>query len=277
MTCHFTKMHGLGNDFIVINATQTPFTLTQTDIKALSRRDTGVGFDQCLVLETSDQPNIDFFYRIFNANGTPVGQCGNGARCLARFIQYHGLSSKTRLTVATTTTKLTLQLNPDDTVTVDMGCPVWEPSRIPFNTPSESEDYELMLEGKPLPRVHALALGNPHAVLIVQNLADAPVATLGPQIETHVSFPEHTNVGFLELDAPNHIKLRVHERGAGETQACGSGAAAAAAVARRFYGLDETIRVSLPGGELWVTLPNVTGPLLLTGPASFVYEATLIN
>jgi diaminopimelate epimerase len=277
MTCHFTKMHGLGNDFIVINATQTPFTLTQADIKTLSRRDTGIGFDQCLVLETSNQPGIDFFYRIFNANGTPVGQCGNGARCLARFIQYHRLSSKTRITVATTTTKLTLQLNPDDTVTVDMGCPVWEPSRIPFNTASESEDYELMLEGKPLPRVHALALGNPHAILIVRNLADAPVATLGPQLETHANFPEHTNVGFLELDAPNHIKLRVHERGAGETQACGSGAAAAAAVARRFYGLDETIRVSMPGGELWATWPDVTSPLLLTGPASFVYEATLIT
>ena len=270
-------MHGLGNDFIVINATQTPFTLTHADIKTLSRRDTGIGFDQCLVLETSDRPNIDFFYRIFNANGTPVGQCGNGARCLARFIQYHGLSSKTRLTVATTTTELTLQLNPDDTVTVNMGCPVWEPSHIPFNATHASDDYELMHKGKPLARVHALSLGNPHAVLIVQNLAHAPVATLGPQLETHVNFPEHTNVGFLELDTANHIKLRVHERGAGETQACGSGAAAAAAVARRFYGLDKTIRVSVPGGELWVDWQDLKGPLLLTGPASFVYEATLIT
>ncbi len=277
MTCHFTKMHGLGNDFIVIDATKEPFTLSTKDIQALSHRHTGIGFDQCLVVENSAEPNVDFFYRIFNADGTPVGQCGNGARCLARFIQKKGLSSKKRLTVATTTTILTLQLNADDTVTVDMGIPCWEPAKIPMREQDIANDYALLRDDKLLASVHALSLGNPHAVLKVEDVANAPVENLGPQIETHTCFPEHTNVGFLEVVSPNHIKLRVHERGAGETFACGSGAAAAAAVARRFYGLDESIRVSVLGGELTVSWPDIKGPLLLTGPAQFVYEAMLIE
>lgn len=254
-------MHGLGNDFMVIDAINQSVQLNPTDIKHLSSRHTGIGFDQCLLLEKSSKPHIDFFYRIFNADGSAVGQCGNGARCLARFIQHYQFSSQTDLTVATTTTELKLHLNSDKTVTVDMGTPVWAP------------DPQLM----PGLIAHALTLGNPHVVTKVDDIHAAPVDTLGPHIETHILFPESTNVGFFEQITPSHIKLRVHERGAGETKACGSGAVAAAAVGRRFYDLDETIRVSLTGGDLIIDWPDMTGPLLMTGPATFVYEGTLLH
>ena len=260
MTLRFTKMHGLGNDFMVIDAINQSVTLSPADIKKLSCRHTGIGFDQCLLLEASNKDGIDFFYRIFNADGTSVGQCGNGARCLARFIQHYKLSSQSNLTVATTTTELKLHLNSDNTVTVDMGTPVWAPNP----------------DIKPGLTMHALTLGNPHVVIPVDDIKTAPVETLGPQIETHFLFPEHTNVGFLELDTDNHIKLRVHERGTGETEACGSGAAAAAAVGRRFYDLGETIRVSLPGGDLTINWPDMEGPLSMTGPATFVYEGVIM-
>jgi len=276
MSLKFTKMHGLGNDFMVIDATRHTIQLTPERIQNLSRRDTGVGFDQCLLVEPSTQFGIDFFYRIFNANGTPVGQCGNGARCLARFIQHYGLSPKTTLRVATTTTELTLKINPDDSVTVDMGQPIWTPKHIPLLEPSEADTYALTLLHHASVRVHAVALGNPHAIMMVDDIEQAPVDILGPQIETHPYFPEHTNVGFLELDTSDHILLRVHERGTGETRACGSGAAAAAAVARRFYGLDAKVRVSVPGGDLWIDWENTTDSLKLTGPAEFVYEGVLL-
>ncbi|MCH9757037.1 MAG: diaminopimelate epimerase [Gammaproteobacteria bacterium] len=261
MTLRFTKMHGLGNDFMVIDAITQSVQLSAADILRLSCRNTGIGFDQCLLLEKSNKPHIDFFYRIFNADGTPVGQCGNGARCLARFIQHYGFSSQSELTVATTTTELTLHLNSDNTVTVNMGTPVWAPN--PDVIPGLT--------------THALTLGNPHVVMIVDDINTALVDTLGPQIETHTLFPDHTNVGFLELDTPSHIKLRVHERGAGETNACGSGATAAAAVGRRFYNLDSRVTVSLVGGDLTIDWPDMEGPISMTGPATFVYEGVLMT
>ena len=261
MPLRFTKMHGLGNDFMVIDAINQPFTLGPADIQKLSCRHTGIGFDQCLVLEQSPQAGIDFFYRIFNADGSPVGQCGNGARCLARFIAHYGFSSQTDLTVATTTTELKLHLNADSTVTVNMGTPIWAPNP----------------EIKPGLTMHAVTLGNPHVVIPVDDVKTAPVDTLGPEVETHILFPDHTNVGFLELDTNNHMKLRVHERGTGETNACGSGAAAAAAVGRRFYHLAETVTVSLTGGDLTIHWPDMSGPLYMTGPAAFVYEGVLMK
>lgn len=261
MSLKFTKMHGLGNDFMVIDAINQTIQLTPADIQKLSCRHTGVGFDQCLLLEKSEQPHIDFFYRIFNADGSLVGQCGNGARCLARFIAHYGFSSKTRLNVATTTTELQLQLNPDHTVTVDMGVPIFA-----------AEDPNIL----PGLTAHALTLGNPHVVIPVEATKTAPVDTLGPQIETHVLFPEHTNVGFLEIKSPSEVNLRVHERGAGETNACGSGAAAAVAAGRRFYDLADTVCVHLPGGDLTVTWSDMNGPIQLTGPAEFVYEGVMI-
>ncbi|MCH9689422.1 MAG: diaminopimelate epimerase [Gammaproteobacteria bacterium] len=260
MALQFTKMHGLGNDFMVIDAINQSIQCSAKQIKQLSCRHTGIGFDQCLVLEKSDRPGIDFFYRIFNADGSTVGQCGNGARCLARFIQHYGFSSKTSLTVATTTTELQLHLNSDQTVTVDMGTPVWAPNP----------------EIKPGLTMHALTIGNPHVVIPVDDIYAAPIKTLGPEIETHMLFPEQTNVGFAEFKAPNHIQLRVHERGAGETNACGSGAVAAAAVGRRFYDLDKIIRVSLPGGDLTVEWPDMADTIKLTGPATFIYEGKLL-
>lgn len=262
MGLKFTKMHGLGNDFIVIDAINQSVHLTADHIRTLSHRHTGIGFDQCLLVEESSNPNIDFFYRIFNADGSMVGQCGNGARCLARFIQHYGLSQKSSLSVATTTTTLTLTINPDDSVTVDMGVP-----RFGENVAIPEKNIAL----------HTVNLGNPHAVLIVDDIEAAPVETLGPYIETHALFPEKTNVGFLELLAPNQVKLRVHERGAGETNACGSGAAAAAAVARKFYGLDEHTEVTVLGGKLCFDWARPNSPLFMTGPASFVFEGELLS
>lgn len=261
MTFHFTKMHGLGNDFMVLDTIQQSIHLTPEDIQRLSCRHTGIGFDQCLLLEKSLQADIDFIYRIFNADGTEVGQCGNGARCIGRYIKRYGFSTKNVLKLATATTQLMIYLNVDGSVTVDMGVPIWQPE------PCIMPDL----------KTHFLTLGNPHVVVLVDNIDTAPVSTLGPFIENHPSFPEKTNVGFLEIHRADHVKLRVYERGAGETNACGSGATAAVAVGRRFYGLAETVRVSLTGGDLTIHWPNMAGSLQMTGPACFVYEGTLMT
>ena len=263
MHLHFTKMHGLGNDFMVIDGVHQSVHLTSADIQHLSRRDIGIGFDQCLVVSQSDQPGIDFFYHIYNADGQAVGQCGNGARCLARFIQAQNLSNKKTLVVATTTTSLSLQLNEDDSVTVNMGHPDIFPEMI-----------SLSPEGEPI-ALHTLNIGNPHAILMVADLAHAPVQTLGKAICEDEFFPDQTNVEFATIINPGHLNLRVYERGCGETRACGSGAVAAAAIGIKFYAMDEKIVVNLPGGELIVEWPEMNGPIFLTGPAAFVYEGKL--
>jgi diaminopimelate epimerase len=272
----FTKMHGLGNDFMVINALETPLCLSPEKIRALSQRDTGVGFDQCLIIEPSHLPEVDFFYRIFNADGQEVGQCGNGARCLARFLQHYQLSNKQQITVATRTTRLTLQLNDDKTVTVNMGQPELEPARIPFLAPKQAAVYTLGLKNNTSCTLHALQIGNPHAVLVLPRITSQKVKQWGKAISTHPSFPEQSNVGFMQIKNSDHIQLRVYERGCGETKACGSGAVAAAAIGMLYHQLDEAVRVSLPGGELFVHWPNRRGDIFLTGPASFVYEGRLI-
>lgn len=276
MTLQFTKMHGLGNDFIVIDGVRQAIHLTPADIRRLSPRETGIGFDQCLLVEPSSEPGIDFFYRIFNANGEPVGQCGNGARCIARFIQHYGLSASHTLSVATRTTRLNLQLNKDGTVTVNMGRPQLDPALIPMHASLEAATYSIPLGENLATDVHALSIGNPHAILLVDDLETAPVARLGKILCEHPLFPEQTNVGFLKLDTPNHIHLRVYERGCGETRACGSGAVAAAAVGRLYHQLDARIRVSVPGGDLWVDWADIKSPIFLTGPATFVYEGQLL-
>ena len=276
MSLRFTKMHGLGNDFMVIDGVRQTVRLTPADIKQLSSRHTGIGFDQCLIVESSNKPGIDFFYRIFNADGQSVGQCGNGARCLARFIQHYGLSNAPTLTVATHTTQLQLQLNTDHSVTVNMGQPNLNPTQIPLNIKEKAERYLIPLPDGSETWVHALNIGNPHAILLVNDLAHAPVAQLGKILCEHSLFPEQINVGFLKLATPNHIHLRVYERGCGETHACGSGAVAAAAIGRLYHQLDARIRVSLPGGDLWVDWANANAPIFLTGPACFVYEAQLL-
>ena len=264
MTFRFTKMHGLGNDFMVIDAIRQSISLTPERIAALARRDTGVGFDQCLILETSKQPNIDFFYRIYNADGSEVGQCGNGARCLARFIQHYGFSDKKNITVATQTTQLSLQIHDDNTVTVDLGRPHWVNAQRHLIINDEPHDF------------HEINLGNPHAVLLTQDINTAPVQTIGSQLSVHPFFPEQCNIGFMQIINPNHIKCRVYERGCGETQACGSGAVAAAAIGSLYHGLSNEVTVSLPGGDLLVRWPHHDDSIFLTGSAVFIYEGLLL-
>lgn len=274
MTIRFTKMHGLGNDFMIIDALNQQINLKSEQIKALSRRDTGIGFDQCLIVEASQNPMIDFFYRIFNADGQEVGQCGNGARCLARFIQHYGLTNKKTINVATCTTSMQLQLNEDQTVTVSMGIPRLNPNEIPLKAETQADYYELPgLKSK----VHALSVGNPHAVTVVANLDKTTVSELGKQIAEHPFFPEQANAGFMQIIDPSHLNLRVYERGCGETRACGSGAVAAGAAGRLWHNMAEQIEVSLPGGKLRIDWPDLEGPIYLTGPASFVYEGVLID
>jgi diaminopimelate epimerase len=276
MAIHFTKMHGLGNDFMVIDALHQQLNWQPQQIRALARRDTGVGFDQCLLVEKSKKEEVDFYYRIFNADGQEVGQCSNGARCLARFIQHYGLSNKKVISVSTYTTTMQLQLNDDESVTVNLGQPKLNPADIPLLANHLAVLYELPLQDGSSCKVHAINVGNPHAVTVVNNLAIAPVATLGKQISEHPLFPEQANAGFMQLIDENHVHLRVFERGCGETKACGSGAVAAAAIGRLCHHLAEQIYISLPGGELSVYWPDTKGPIYLTGPATFVYEGVLL-
>lgn len=276
MNLKFTKMHGLGNDFMVIDGINQSFNLDNQTLCNLANRYTGIGFDQCLIIEKSDHPDIDFYYRIFNADGGEVGQCGNGARCLARFTQYYGLTHKASIKVKTQSTLLELTINADQTVTVNMGIPNLIPEIIPMTAPSIQKYYSLELDFKHRVQIHALSIGNPHAVILVDDVSVAPVDTIGKQVSEHFLFPNQANTGFMQILSPSHIALRVYERGCGETKSCGSGAVAAAVIAQMYYQLQNKIRVSLPGGDLWIDWPDTEGPIYLTGPATFVYEGTLI-
>ncbi len=268
-------MHGLGNDFIVIDAIRQSIKPQNLDIRTLARRDIGIGFDQCLLIEMSIDKTIDFFYRIFNADGQEVGQCGNGARCLARFVTHYGLTKKKKITVATKTTRMSLQINKDNSVTVDFGKPVFEPKLIPLRAAVQRPFYFLPLKNGQQHQIHALSVGNPHAITLVEDLANTPVAELGKEISEHSLFPEQTNAGFMEIIDNNRIALRVYERGCGETRACGSGAVAAAIAARFYHNLASCIDVLLPGGALRVEWSDATQSVSLTGPATFVYEGIL--
>ncbi|MFI4917919.1 MAG: diaminopimelate epimerase [Legionellales bacterium] len=275
MNLKFTKMHGLGNDFIVLDGIHQKIPLTAALIASLANRHTGIGFDQCLLIEPALQDGIDFNYRIFNADGQEVGQCGNGARCLALFAKHYGLTKKNRLTVATKTTRMNLHINADNSVSVDMGIPKLEPADIPFIAAHQAPEYTLQLTNGATVCIHAISVGNPHAVVVVQDVASAPVAVLGQQITRHPRFPEQTNTGFMQIINPKHLKLRVYERGCGETLACGSGAVAAAAVGRLYHQLEQQITVTLPGGDLIIDWPSPNEPIILTGPAAVVYEGTI--
>lgn len=275
MTLRFTKMHGLGNDFMVIDAINQSVHLSQNDIITLADRHTGIGFDQCLLVEPAPDKSADFFYRIFNADGQEVGQCGNGARCLARFVFHYGLCRKKQITVATKTTRMQLQLNQDDTVTVEFGIPHLEPALIPMQASEQAEQYVLSLKNGLAQSLHAINVGNPHAVMVVNDVASAPVASLGREISEHPFFPQQCNAGFMQIQNSQHISLRVYERGCGETSACGSGAVAAAAIGHLFHQMSSRIQVSLPGGNLWVEWPDTNKTIYLTGPACFVYEGVL--
>lgn len=276
MSIKFTKMHGLGNDFMVIDGINQNIQLQPQQIAHLAQRNTGIGFDQVLLIERSNNDSIDFNYRIFNADGQEVGQCGNGARCLAVFAKYYGLTDKNHLTVATKTTQMNLIINSNNTVSVNMGNPRLNPPEIPLLASHQAVSYAVDLEHQQTVKVHAINVGNPHAVLSVPDLASAPVHALGKQICLHPLFPEQVNVGFMQIINPQQIKLRVYERGCGETLACGSGAVAAAAIGRLYYQLAPQVTVSLPGGDLVVDWPELEASITLTGPALFIYEGKLL-
>lgn len=271
----FVKMHGLGNDFMVIDGVRQKINSDPKTIQKWAQRHTGIGFDQCLIVEPSNQADVDFNYRIFNANGEEVHQCGNGARCLARFIHFAGLSKKNPITVATKTTKMNLTLTDNNLVTVHLPPPLWSPQQIPCLAESEQERYSIDFNDQTI-HFYAVSVGNPHAVIMVDDIDQAPVAILGKLLCEHPFFPHQVNVGFLQINKPGRLNLRVYERGCGETQACGSGAVAAAVVARRYLQQPQTMTVTLPGGELIIDHEHPQAPITMTGPATFVYQGELL-
>ncbi len=274
MELEFTKMQGLGNDFVVIDATRSPLTLTPAQIRHIADRRFGVGCDQLLVVEPPTRSDADFNYRIFNADGSEVEQCGNGARCFARFVRDNGLTEKTRIPVETRAGLIELIIEADDLVTVDMGVPVLEPADIPFEANARAARYALAVDGATL-EISAVSMGNPHAVLFVEDVDTAPVTELGPRIETHPRFPRRTNVGFMQIVDRRQIRLRVWERGTGETLACGSGACAAVVAGRCAGLLDESVHVQLRGGDLMVSCRRDDAPVVMTGPAEAVFKGKM--
>ena len=274
MKLRFTKMQGLGNDFVVFDGVRQRVTLSAAQCRFLADRRFGIGCDQILLVEPPRLAGTDFHYRIFNADGSEVEQCGNGARCFARFVRNQGLTDKTEIPVGTAAGPIHLFLEANDQARVNMGAPQFNPQRIPFLAAAEADSYDLEVDGQTL-RIGAVSMGNPHAVLRVNDLDQAPVARLGPLIEHHPRFPRRVNVGFMQVLDPGHIRLRVFERGAGETLACGTGACAAVAVGRRLGLLDEAVRVSLPGGDLRIAWAGGTAPVWMTGPAVSVFEGEI--
>ena len=266
----FTKMEGLGNDFVVIDATRSPFTLSPEDIRRLADRRFGVGCDQVLVVEPARE-GADFRYRIFNADGGEVEQCGNGARCFVVFVREHRLTNKREIRVETAGGLIVPRLEDDGEVSVDMGVPRFGPAQIPFEGGLAAIAEPLDVDGQ-IVQISALSIGNPHAVQVVANVDAAPVATQGRSIEGHPRFPQRVNAGFMEVVDRATIRLRVYERGAGETLACGTGACAAVVAGRRRGLLDECVRVITRGGVLSITWPGGDAPVTMKGPARTVFE-----
>jgi len=267
---NFSKMHGLGNDFMVIDAVTQNVYVNPEQIRHWADRHRGVGFDQLLLVEPPYDPDLDFHYRIFNADGSEVAQCGNGARCFALFVKLKGLSSKNHLKVSTKAGKMVLHHERDGRITVEMGTPIFQPADIPFKANKEELTYILREQDQTI-LAGVMGIGNPHCVLEVDNIETAPVASLGRALATHERFPEGVNVGFMQIINDHHIKLRVYERGVGETQACGSGACAAAVVGMRQGKLADQVTVDLPGGSLMIRWQPGQA-VRMTGPAEHVYD-----
>jgi len=274
MMLSFTKMHGLGNDFVVIDAINQKIDLTTQQIQFIADRHFGIGCDQVLLVESPRALGTDFYYRIFNADGSEVEQCGNGARCFANFVQMTGLSNKEILHVGTLSGSLHLRHEDEGRVRVNMGAPKLEPALIPFEAESQSKYYPIEVENQNL-KIAVVSMGNPHAVLQVKSVADAPVERIGSLLEQHPRFPQRVNVGFMAVKDRTHIDLRVFERGAGETLACGSGACAAVVAGRMNGLLDERVAVSLPGGNLMVSWAGDETPVWMSGPAIQVFEGKI--
>ncbi len=271
MRLAFTKMHGLGNDFIVFDSRGPGELPSPMTLRRLADRRTGIGFDQALVLEPPRRDGTDVYYRIFNADGSEVEQCGNGARCIARLVATRSARQDQPLLMDSPGGTVEARLRRDGLVSVAMGVPDFAPASLPFLADREEPSYRIDLPGGPVD-FGAVSIGNPHAVIRVRSVDDAPVDSVGPAMENHARFPRRVNVGFLEIVAPDHVRLRVFERGVGETQACGTGACAAVAVARRHGPLAEEVRVDLPGGRLTVQWPGPGQPIWLTGPAETAFE-----
>lgn len=274
MLLRFTKMQGLGNDFVVLDLITQRFQLKTRHVRKLADRRFGVGCDQVLVVEPPTRPDAEFLYRIFNADGSEVGQCGNGARCFARFVHDKRLTGNKRIVVETVEGLLVLELLDNRQVRVDMGEPRLEPRAIPFQAETRALDYAVEALGQSW-LVRAVSMGNPHAVLRVDDVDTAPVSNLGPALESHPRFPERVNVGFMQLVDRHRIRLRVFERGAGETLACGSGACAAAVAGILAGELDSPVQVELAGGELGVEWRGEGHPVMMTGPAVSVFEGQI--
>jgi len=270
----FTKMHGLGNDFVVVDAINQRFDPSPEQCRLIADRRFGIGCDQLLLVEKARIPSADFHYRIFNADGSEVEQCGNGARCFARFVRDHGLTDKSEIDVGTRAGPIRLYVEEDGRIRVNMGPPRFAPAQIPFEADAEADSYWLTVEDEAF-EIGAVSMGNPHVVLRVASLDDAPVQRLGPLIERHPRFPSRVNVGFMQVTARDLIRLRVFERGTGETLACGTGACAAVAVGRRRGWLDPRVRVVLPGGELVINWPGADQPVWMSGPAERVFDGEI--
>ncbi|MBB3169691.1 diaminopimelate epimerase [Simiduia aestuariiviva] len=271
MRLRFSKMHGLGNDFVMIDAISQKVRLNADKVRKLADRRFGIGCDQVLIVEEPSNPDVDFRYRIYNADGSEVENCGNGARCFANFVRERKLTGKQVIKVETASGILELHVKRGDQVQVDMGKPILAPADIPFNSQQQSTIYPLHIDGQTL-QISAVSMGNPHAVLVVDNCAAAPVERLGPQIENHPDFPNRVNVGFMEVLSRTEINLRVYERGAGETLACGTGACAAVVAGRLRDLLDSTVTVNLPGGALVIEWAGGDHPVRMTGPTAQVFQ-----
>jgi len=264
-------VHGLGNDFIVFDARRPGEIPSAAVLRRLADRRTGIGFDQALVLAPPRRAGTDVYYRIFNADGSEVEQCGNGARCIARLVASRVAERERTLVLDSPGGLVNARLRGDGLVSVAMGVPDFDPRSLPFEAEREAATYRIDLPSGPV-EFGAVSIGNPHAVIRVRSAQAAPVDTVGPAMENHARFPRRVNVGFLEIVAPDHVRLRVFERGVGETQACGTGACAAVAVGRRHGPLAEEVRVDLPGGRLIVQWPGPGEPIWLTGPAETAFE-----
>ncbi len=267
-------MHGLGNDFVVIDAISQSINLSTEQIQFIADRHFGVGCDQLLLVEKPSTAEADFRYRIFNADGGEVEQCGNGARCFARFVVEKGLTDKQVIPVETQSGLIELSLQGENQVRVNMGVPNLDPASLPFEAAAQAQSYELDVAGE-IHHIAAVSMGNPHAVLRVDDIDAAPLETLGAVIEAHPRFPQRVNVGFMQVMSRHTIRLRVFERGVGETQACGTGACAAMVAGVIQGWLDNQVRVILPGGELTIHWQGKDQPLFMIGPASRVFEGTL--
>lgn len=274
MKLHFTKMHGAGNDFVVIDAVRAAVKINEDQIRKIADRQTGVGCDQVLLIEPPKRPDADFEYRIFNADGSPAGQCGNGARCVGRFIHEQRLSAKSTITLQVGSDLRRLEFDETGSVKAELGAPIFAPAQIPFATDEDATEHALTLANVTV-MAGVVSVGNPHAVLLVDDIAATPVEKIGPMIQSLDVFPEDVNVGFMQVESNTQVKLRVFERGAGETLACGSGACAAVIHGIRLGQLANKVTVSVPGGKLEVSWDNGVSSVWLSGPAETVFEGKL--